>query len=445
MLMLVTSALAADFCAGFGGGPVPEFHVDPLAPPSASDTCWGQQYEHRVDTEHFAIEWSGSEVSEDLAENWGRKLEDAYTSQIALGFREPRLHEDHKTLVLLTEGSGRSYVAGADCPDGQEVAFIVLEIGGSIAYPDALASHELNHVFQHAYDSGHELWFWEATATWAQAQNAPDEREWALFLVSYGLMPYPWLGMRRSDRAQASHDAHMYGMAAWLFFLQQELGGEVPAQLWEASQGTGHDAGLPIQTAVEDAGLDFRELFGQFMLTTAHDRFDESFADVEQVAMTASLPYEGEVQGAMAPETQGMSFVTVLPEAISAEHGDVLLTIEAEPEGDWIGFVSAERLEVGLEVVELDLSGGSQQVLVEDISTTRGVTISMSPQAGDLDTWTWSWAGELTGDPPSDPRPGTSSAFVDEGGCSSSPRGGGPLAVLLGLLVLGGRYRAQIR
>jgi len=195
-----------------------------------------------------------------------------------LGFRPPRSDaEDPECsggdglfdvyLVDLTAGTNGFFQPNAGCGPGPEACsgFLVLDATPSpTAFPTVeeavrtLASHELFHAVQAAYDATEDFVVTEGTAVWASERFDPSLNDFESFIGEYLAEP-----TRSLDDDRPPILGFPYGSAIFFQFLEEDQGPGIIRDLWEASVGevTWLDA-LPGLLA--ERGDDFEEAFARF-------------------------------------------------------------------------------------------------------------------------------------------------------------------------------------
>ena len=423
------------FCAFLSASPV---HHQPrgLAPaPDTGETCWGQLGGSQLTSEHFAIEWATGTIASETAQEVLDHFEEAWDFQVEeQGWLSPVGSEDYLLLIQLSSGSGTAYTYGSECPDGREMAVFQLYVDE----PDlaSLSAHEFNHGVQGAYGFAHEPWFWEATATWLQWHAVPSEGAWVEDLIRRGYLRQPRFGLTRSDRDNDDHAAHQYGMALFIESLPEGM----VQDLWTSSLGRDEVFAWPISEAFSEIGEDLDEHYLTFVEAAATEQLGVDMP--EATSALAQLPTETKAPDGFWPETRGQSFFHLDKAAVDPDHGDVALMVDLDPEGDFAGFLVAQR-EGAWEVQDIEFLDGVGEVVLDDLSTTdQGAWLVLTPLAGELEQWLWLLTAEGVGDPPENaPRQSSGASFEDAGGCGLGPilPGG---AWVVGLLLLRRRPRS---
>ena len=420
------------FCAFLSATPV-QHQPSGMAPaPDSGETCWGQIGGSQLTSEHFAVEWETGTVAADSAQETLDHFEAAWAFEVEeQGWRAPVGSEDYLLLVELVAGSGTAYTYGSTCPDGREMAVFRMYV--SEPYPAGLAAHELHHAVQAAYGFAHERWFWEATATWVQWHAAPEDAAAVESLVKRGYLSQPRFALTLSDRDNDDHAAHQYAMALFLETLPEGM----VQELWEASVGRDEVFGWPIADAFVELGEDLDDHYLPFVEDAATEQL--GFDMPSSTSAAAQLPVETKAPDGYWPQTRGQSFFHFDTDAVDPDHGDVSMTIDVNPEGDFRGWLVAWR-DGEVELEEIPILEGVGEATLDDLSTTDdGAWLVLTPLGGDDEEWLWLLTAEATGDPPANaPRGASGAGFEEPKGCAVAPGG----AWLLGLLLLRRRGRS---
>jgi hypothetical protein len=129
-------------------------------------------------------------------------------------------------------------------------------------------AHELFHLLADRYSTGfcdgHQYWFTEASAVWAQSMFAPGSAATEVYSrFTSDFQPHPGLSLLATG-----HD-HAYASFIWPYFMQQEKGAASIARAWTAMSGLTSCAAM---TAAVSAQLPFTRHFGDFAVHNLGDR-----------------------------------------------------------------------------------------------------------------------------------------------------------------------------
>lgn len=142
-----------------------------------------------------------------------------------------------------------------------------------------IAVHEYFHAIQNGYDSEHEHWIGEASATWVE--DVFDDPGDPNHDVLEDFVPYPRLGLTDST------DEHEYGAFLFLQFLVERYAdgsSDLVRELWEniavpEAGGPGLDALGAVEAVLARRGVAFQEAWREFLLWRWDlDRFEEGEA-----------------------------------------------------------------------------------------------------------------------------------------------------------------------
>lgn len=423
------------FCAFLTATPIQHQPRKPAPAPNTGETCWGQIGGSQLTSEHFAIEWETGTIAAESAQEVLDHFESAWVWEIEeQAWREPVGSDDYLLLIELETGTGTAYTYESECPDGTPMGVFKMFVAN--AAQESLAAHELHHAVQAAYGFAHERWFWEATATWVQWRAVPDEASVAEGLIDRGYLRQPRFALTRSDRDNADHAAHQYGMALFLDTLPEGM----VQELWEAADGRDEVFAWPILDAFEAIDADLDEHYLAFVEAAATEQLGFDMPD--STSATAQLPVETKSPDGYWPQSRGQSFWHLTPDAVDPDHGDVAILVDVNPEAEFFGWLVAQREGVW-EMEDLGITDGVGEVVLEDLSTTDdGAWIVLTPTAGETEEFLWLLQAEGVGDPPANAPSHSSGASFDEpGGCGVSPLLPGG-AWVLGVVLLRRRCRS---
>jgi hypothetical protein len=189
-------------------------------------------------------------ATDDYAEESLQRVTAAFDRFTAMGYRRPlpdgTKGGDNKTDVYLTDLAGQyfGYAASDDSRawdgihrgvngylviDNDYREFCAPACGTAQAekFRDATLAHEFFHLVQYGYDWWEDLWFMEATATWAEDEVFDDINDNVNFLHAGG-------GPFTAPRVPMDgENANPYGW--WLFFryLSERYSPSIVRQMWE--------------------------------------------------------------------------------------------------------------------------------------------------------------------------------------------------------------------
>lgn len=441
---LLSAALAAPTCrtlavlAGIDPGPglgVPT--VGAQLPPRQSftdDTCWGQRAPNRVVVGRFAVEFEdGFDAA--VAADFGEALNDAYDALVFDGGWTP-IHGDDAYLLLAyidPGGGGVAYTTTGAC--GGSVGWMPYIVATSDVFDDGdwwqdMAAHELNHAQQFTYQAGHESWWWEATAVWAQEQVHPDHDTWISYVDS-GFSAQPHLAMRGSSQTDPATFSHMYGMAIFAFFLDEHVDRDLVRASWAEAAGAEF---VNLLDELEALGVDSEEALDDFLAANAAMDYThrDQMARVTPVAVQDTLPAGGEDGGATAPQSLGQAFVRLPTSGFDEAHPSLRVTVTAD--GAWSTLLVGVRDGAVARALRFEGEG-----ILDEPGSYDELWLAVSPRIAAEGHFSWSWTAEASDEAeggasaaqPPDGRDATGTLPPDERRCGSTGAGPWPLGVLL--------------
>jgi MYXO-CTERM domain-containing protein len=362
--------------------------LDPLLPASSAATapagltppgsCWGDQKENTILTEHFSVQWDDGIISSSQAEAFAESLEHSYEVEVnELGWREPEGLPTYQILVMV-EGGGASAYTTVDSCGGRYMPYIVAYSGSFSAgsWYKTMACHELHHAIQFGYGYAHEFWYWEASATWVEDHVYPDLNDWSNAIYVYSLVPY--MGMNASGRSDDYLFMHTYAMGIWGMFLDQHIGGnDLVKDTWDVSRVSSCQYCLWMPEAIERTGEDFTQIYAQFIGTNAvMDYRDRLWIRTPTLSDDVdSLPASGESSYQDRPQSLGQNFIR-FDSALGSSGKALEVSFEGQDDPDsWIavlvrGDIAVEEIvvfEIGEDhrgTAQIDFPGGSSVHLV---------------------------------------------------------------------------------
>lgn len=201
-------------------------------------------------SDNFVVTWVEGEATDSQIEPLLEELESAWEVLVAnAGWPVPPSADEYRIWVVVDSSLGG---LGSVALEGEDFPVPVIRV-----HPDALAetsvrrastTHEFHHAIQlglRAPNVAEDLWFSEASATWAEGQVWPmNPRRWDAAL---GYMDQPSLAYNDVD------ESHAQGM--WLFVESLHMGGHRIVDIWE--QGRSGEAWLAVieQCTGQDASV----------------------------------------------------------------------------------------------------------------------------------------------------------------------------------------------
>lgn len=429
------------------------------APPAATDTCFGQKAPNRLLTEHFSVEYEDG-VSEAIAEQFADYLETARGVLVDEEGWTPIISDTrYLMLAYISADSGDGAYTTVDyCEKGGWMPYMVAyqNVFSDKAWAKEMAAHEFNHAQQYSYSFAHEFWFWEATATWIEDLVYPTSDGWAEY-VNGGYSMYPHISLRASSQRDQDEFYHMYGMAIFVNFLEEHVGGkELVRQLWEDASTDYSNGNRTIEESLTEAELDFYTIYPEFIVTsTAMDYEDQDELNPPRRQLNPSeLPVDETFDSSRLPEGLGQNYIYFKPELLTDELPDLWVRFDGDIEADsWIVRLVGVRDDAVAEVVEFEVVEGVGEGTLEDAGSFDGVWLAVSP-LGNINK-EYAWGLEADAVKVADPEPidneddgnkgdrpldtGAGVCAVGAGSGSAGPGSAG--LVLLGLALAARRRR----
>jgi len=240
-----------------------------------------------------------------------------------------------------------------------------------------LASHELFHAVQAAYDADQGANWSEATAVWASERFDPALSDLESFAGGWLEKP----GRSIDQEPTGPVDAYSYGLGLFAEFLYERFGDELHSRLWEALEDGANGVADPQWVAAlvallsSDFDTSFESewvTFASWALRAGHgDAGGSTFASAEALPRVArdavSLPFEDDK-------------LRVYPTSLqvwSTPGQEVGVAVVSRTEGDTDGLVLVTGLRKGNSVktkeeegLEATLTGsGSDEVIVAIVNT----------------------------------------------------------------------------
>jgi hypothetical protein len=377
----------------------------PPTPTPVRDTCWESTKDHRIDTEHFSVQWDDGEINEDEAQDFADSLEESWEIEVEeLGWKPPSGTDQYLMRVEVERmqgGGGGAYTTVDEC-GGTYMPYVVASSSSFRQgnWYKTMACHELHHAIQYAYGFAHEFWWWEATSTWVEDLVYPYANDWANALYMFSQSPY--LGMNASAGQSNDQDLfwHTYGMGIWGMFLDQKVGGnELVRATWEESEGEWCQYCVWMPDVIEDVGEDFDALFAEFLGTTAvldyRDR--NMISNVKRTATIHSMSPEGEAEGEAPsfgrPQSLGMNIIEFDADLGENDHVlEVRFNGSSSPDY-WIAVLARGTLTVDeLVVFEIDNSGDGMAYI--PFEGDHPVHLVVSPVDEGAQGYAFNWNGD---------------------------------------------------
>jgi MYXO-CTERM domain-containing protein len=261
---------------------LPPFPVPAVLPPAsghaAAEKMTRDPYDapNAQETSNFVAYWgtegsvSGGDVS-DLLE----AFELAWSHHIGtMGLPEPSGSDLYKFNVYIGDtGSGipGSYGAGGYYTvDGDGYPMIVIALGSmdDMDWGITTAAHEFFHAVQHAagaFATETGSWFWEATATWVEAEVYPEIPYYAAFLYGYAFLPHLPLSFFDYPDSGTLQESHQYGAFIFPRYLSEIVADwTLVRDAW--IDGYGYSDPLDVlDDALVERGSDLYTTWGDFL------------------------------------------------------------------------------------------------------------------------------------------------------------------------------------
>ncbi len=374
----------------------------PLKPRAAAagarQPCWGGYLDNERQSDHFSVEWDNGTISSSEVDVLLTELEFSYQVEVAdLGWREPDgMNAFLLTVYVINQASAAAYTTVSQCGN-VNMPYVVANDGSffnDVWWKDMVA-HEFNHASQFGYGDDLEFWFWEATATYVQESVYPAHNEWAPYITGYSDQPY--MAMSASDQADDAIFWHMYGMAIWNFWLDENYGGVATIQdIWSYSDSIGDSYSVTQQEALAGIGVDFAEAFKGF--TAANTVMDYAehawFPVIRPQIEVEDLPADGSTSSFTEPEAYGSNYIRFDVDPPTWEKTDLLFTFVGDEPANWlVQIVGANdnHVEVVVEVELLESEGVGRLANYGDYDQLYAVA---SPRKDAPGTFGFSWAAE---------------------------------------------------
>lgn len=406
------------------------------SPPPPNEVCWGDQAFGKAQIlrgEHFQVEYLPNTISSGEAEDLLAELDATYALQVEdLGWRAPEGASRWLIPFYVVEsGAASAYTTINPC-DGDDLPYIVANSGSFFddEWWQDMAAHEFNHAIQFGYGSAVEFWWWEATATYMQEYAYPAHNEWVPYITGYTEQPFQALSA--SDQADYNVFWHMYGMAIWNFWIDENHGG-LPTILamWEASEGKGNAYyDLTQQEMMADVGLEFGEVYSGFVAANTVMDYAEGDAmpEIDLEDVVTDLPAD-DASDASAPHAYGQNYWRFDLKPPTGKKTDLELTFTGDEPANWLVQLIGAGADELKTVIEVPIEGSTGTAVLEDYADYGQVFLVVSPRKDASGTFSYSWSAkgveplvpEDTGTPPEEeeaeePVP-TDAVALESGGC----------------------------
>jgi MYXO-CTERM domain-containing protein len=444
----------------------------PSPPSAATESCWGTQKDHVLNSAHFSVQWDEGLITLAQAQAFSDSLEESWAVEVdELGWREPQGSNLYLMLVMVENlgGSGAGAYTTVDSCGMGRLPYVVANTGSFSAgsWYKTMACHELHHAIQYSYGFAHEFWWWEATSTWVEDLVYPFANDWAGALYMFAQTPYIGMNAFAGNSNNQELFWHTYGMGIWGMYLDQHVGGnELVRETWEAVLGMTCQYCAWMPDVIEDIGHDFDELMAGFMAHTSMMDYRDRvmLTDATRSDTVRSLPSTGE-SGSNRPQSLGMNIIEFDADAGRSGH-ELEVSFDGASGADrWVAVLSVgdNTLEeytafeldedgAGVAWIPFDGSAAAHLIVSPVYASAQGYNYSWRS----ADDFSYVWSAQLveagSGDDTGTDEAGEEDPFYvppalspeDDAksgcGCSSAPSGSMAWLVL-GLIGLVGRRR----
>lgn len=397
-------------------------------PPPASDSCVGQQMNHRVVGTHFVVEWDAG-ITEATANTFLDALEHSYEVEVEdMGWLAPQGDGQYLLPAYVeNQNTNGAYTYVQECHN--EYMPYISTGKNSWQDPDwgdTMASHEFNHTLQFHYSFAPQLWWWEATATWIESYVYPSITEWSWYVQGY--TENPQIAFSASDQQDQDIFYHMYGMALWAFYVDEYMGGqEKVREIWENSRRDHGTDDLTISDMMDELEVDWEAAFVDFTARNAVMDYNEHaiLPAMKMVDTVDSFPAEGESSRSTKPQGYGENYVKFEK---GFDDGTLTVNFTGDSNVDWsIQLVEATRSSVERSVVA-HIEGGEGSVSMEDVGS-NDVYLVMSPLKDKESEYSYSWSADVEASSNPDPDSGESQDTGRSNGGDVSDDGGEKISI----------------
>lgn len=230
----LTPALIADF-VGVVPRPMP-------APPPGAGKAEREALSgvaSSLASENFVLKWGSSlSVSASDAQAILAAFETSFEVEVGdMAHPQPEGMDDYKFNVYVADSGLRwgsselgSYGAAGyytTDPDGWPLIALAPSTVDDPDYGRSTVAHEFYHAVQHATGSygyvGDAAWFWEATASWAEAEVYTDDQYYPVFLFGFAFLPHYPVNFFDYYDTGAFTEYYQYGAFIFPRFLSEKV------------------------------------------------------------------------------------------------------------------------------------------------------------------------------------------------------------------------------
>jgi MYXO-CTERM domain-containing protein len=398
--------------------------VNGMAPPP-TQVCWGSFLSNRIEGAHFSVEWETGTLSQSEAESLLDELELSYAVQVdQLGWRAPEGSEQFLMPFYVVDGFSASAYTTVNYCDGRYLPYVVAYSGsffGGTWWMD-MQTHEFNHASQWGYGSAIEFWWWEATATYMQEYVYPSHNEWAPYITGYA--DQPWVAMSASDQQDYEIFWHMYGMAIWNFWIDENFGGvDTILAMWDYSLGQGGYYNLDQQEMLTAAGQDFPTVYKGFTAANTVMTYAEQswFGSVRLVDDESDLPADGAPSTTERPEAFGQNYIRFNLPAPDPDKDAFEFTFTGAEPANWLVQIVGTGTSEIKTIVEIPVEGSTGVGRLENYGDYGQVFVVVSPRKDDPGSYDYSWSARAVEGEPDAPAGDTGVGAGDGTGTGDSP------------------------
>lgn len=445
----------------WGGTLLEPFPVSQEPPPPLPEdySCFGSNVNgtSTVHGDNFVVHYETG-VSKAIAEQFLDDLEEGREPLIEAGWTPVYGTHRFPIMAYIQNGSGSgAYTTVAECGTVGWMPYIVTyeSVFSDATWAESMAPHEYHHAQQFTYGSGHEFWYWEATATWIEEIAQPSANQWSSYLYG-GYSLQPWIAMRASSQQDQNEFYHMYGMGVWGFHITENVGENVMLDTWKYAKTHGSQYDLSIVDVLNDLGHDFDAIYADFVARNTVFDYNEGrwMGDVAIERTHGSLPADGESTRSHEPEALGQNYIEISPGAATDDAPDLRVSFTGESSSPWLALLVGTDGSDVAGVAEVTVADdGTGTGVLQDFGAFDQVFLVVSPtHLNSSRSFSYSYA--LEGTSFDGPEPGDSN-YLDSGdpeipgivlddpllSCGAVGAVPGALGVAAGVLLLGWRRR----
>lgn len=255
----------------------PELHRDrPPPPPEGKLVRDAYGVSNSLESDNFVIRW-GSGVAGVEAQAILEAFELSWEVEVAeMQHPQPQGADSHKFNVYVGSTGGGTPddydAAGYFTTDPEGWPMIVLSRATvqDVEYGVTTVAHEFYHAVQYATgtyryeDEG--AWFWEATASWIEAEVYAENPGYVSFLFGYALLPHLELNFFDYPDTGALQEYHQYGAFIFPRYLAELVGDwRIVRNAWVEPQVDGNDPLAAMEAEIGDLGVGLEEAFMDFV------------------------------------------------------------------------------------------------------------------------------------------------------------------------------------